>query len=239
MSKNVISMLGAAIVGVVLVGSATQGCGGGGGASSADVAAACTNLCNKEASCNPAEAALIKASCMSGCSNTAAGGSSGTGTSMTDCPGLSESDAITKVNACANGTCDALDGCLGAICPSGGTAGTSAGSTAGTSGGGTAGTSGGGTAGTSGGGTAGTSGGGTAGTTGNPGGTTCDTACAKADACANAVAVLSHSDAGSGTSLKTGCDSQSAADQVSTVSACNMILSEAAMLGAIEPTACK
>jgi hypothetical protein len=225
MSKNVISMLGAAVVGLVLVGSATQGCGG----SSSDPASVCNTACTKAVSCSMGTVTM--STCVSGCEAQ---------TKDSSGQSCSNSDAILS----AFQKCGAMSDCTAAVtcaettipkcAGTSGSAGTSG--TAGTSG--SAGASGGGTAGTSGGGTAGASGGGTAGTSGTSGGTTCDTACAKADLCANALAVLVHTDAGTG-SLKTLCDSQSAADQLSTVSTCNMILSSAAMAGAAEPAACK
>jgi hypothetical protein len=232
MSKNVISMLGAAVVGVVLVGSATQGCGGSSGGAG-DLPSLCNQGCTQEIKCG---APLSMSDCVTSCEKEAscsnvdaivAAGQKCLG--ITDCTALATCgsnipDCVSSGSAGASG---------------GGTAGSSGNGTAGTSGGGTAGASGGGTAGASGGGTAGASGGGTAGSSGTPGGTTCDTACAKADACANAIAVLIHADAGAG-SLKALCDSQSAADQVSTVAGCNMILSSAAtMAGAALPAACK
>jgi hypothetical protein len=225
MSKNVVSMLGAAIVGIVLVGSATQGCGGGGGGAG-DLSSQCTQGCTQEVKCSGGF--LSMSACVTDCEKAAS---------------CSNVDAIVAAGQKCLGItdCTALATCGSNIpdCVSSGSAGASGGGTAGMSGGGTAGASGGGTAGASGGGTAGASGGGTAGASGTPVGTTCDTACAKADACANAIAVLIHADAGAG-SLKALCDSQSAADQVSTVAGCNMILSSAAtMAGAALPAACK
>jgi len=204
-------MLGAAVVGLVLVGSATQGCGGSSGGSG-DLATACNNACPTIVRCSGGIETMAKCltdcNAQASCTNVSAIISAGE-----KCEGMSDCTAVAQ---CSQSVPDCIKG------------------------GGTAGASGGGTAGASGGGTAGASGGGTAGTSGTmPGGTTCDTACAKADACAAAVSALSHTDAGIGGSLKTECDAQSAADQLSTVAACNMILSEAAMLGAVEPAACK
>jgi hypothetical protein len=245
MSKRVISVLGALSLTVVALASTTQGCGGGGGASSADVTAACENLCNKEATCNPAEATLIKASCMTSCSNTAAGGSTGS-TSMTDCPGVSESDAISKANACAAGTCDALLSCIESICPSNASGGAGTGSTGAAGGVGTGSTgsagTGAGSAGTTG--TAGT-GAGSAGTTGAGGfafpdggtsfGTTCATACAKADACCAAV----NAEAGTTTACNFLTECNSAPTETATfVAICNETL-DGVDTSPAAPAACK
>ena len=61
MSKNVISMLGAVVVGVVLVGSATQGCGG----SSSDPASVCSTACTKAVSCSMGTVTM--SACVSDC----------------------------------------------------------------------------------------------------------------------------------------------------------------------------
>ncbi|HEX4403718.1 MAG TPA: hypothetical protein VH560_02750 [Polyangia bacterium] len=208
-------MLGAAIVGVVLVGSATQGCGGSSGPSAADISSACNKACATELKCFPG--VLTMDTCVSDCMK---GAESQTGSTCTN-----QAAIVSAAEACANMTdCTALATCETNLpkCEGGGTAGASGGGTAGASGGGTAGASGGGTAGAS-----GTS----------PGGTTCDTACAKADACSAAISALIHADAGTG-SLKTLCDGQSAADQVSTVAGCNMVLTQAAAIPGT-PAACQ
>ncbi|HTA18681.1 MAG TPA: hypothetical protein VK989_05285, partial [Polyangia bacterium] len=93
-------------------------------------------------------------------------------------------------------------------------------------------------AGTSGGGTAGSSGGGTAGASGTSAGTTCDTACKKADACCKGAAAAGQGDASQCT-FQTDCDGVPAADQLTLVSLCNQLLTEEAMLGANAPTGCK
>ncbi len=223
MSKNVISMLGAAVVAVVLVGSATQGCGGSSGGAG-DLASLCNQGCTQEMKCGvPGSVSNCVATCEkeASCSNVDAIVAAGQ-----KCLGITD---CTALDTCGMNIPDCVMGSAG-----------SSGGTAGTSGGGTAGTSGGGTAGASGGGTAGTSGGGTAGTSGTSAGTTCDTACKKADDCTKAIdAIAGHADA-STTSLQASCDSAGATDQAMIVETCNSYLTSfASLLGAQEPAVCK
>jgi hypothetical protein len=136
MSNKLVSVLGASVSGTLVLGlfafaSTTAGCGSSGGGvssgsgggagnqpSAADIAAACTSVCNKEATCNPTEATIIMAVCMSTCTAAEDAGTSGSGMIRTSCPTLSANQALAMVNACASGTCAALTSCLDAICPS-------------------------------------------------------------------------------------------------------------------------
>lgn len=251
MSNKIISVLGVLAAGLGLLAATTQGCGGS--SSSGNVVDTCDKLCDKEASCNPAIVALMPgfaAQCKSSCASSANGGSTGSKGVMTSCPGVTTDQAIAKANTCLAGTCDNLDSCLGAICPGGsGTAGTSgtAGSTgaaghAGSSGSGNAGSTG--AAGFTGGAGFGFDGGfagfgldggflGTAGTAGS----TCDTACTKAQACCIALGALT--DGGSSDcTLKMDCDN-AGANMAQAVASCNAELQVSAILGPNQPAACK
>jgi len=238
MSNKIISVLGVLAAGLGLLAATTQGCGGS--SSSGTVVNTCNMLCDKEASCNPQIATLMPgfvAQCKSSCSSSANGGSSGTG-SMTSCPGVTADQAVAKANTCIAGACDNLLSCLGMICPSAsGTAGTSgtAGSTGAAGHGGSSGSAGStGAAGFTGGAGFGFDGGllGAAGTAGS----TCDTACTKADACCHAVNALS--DGGQSCTFMMTC-ANAGANTAQAVAGCNAELELTALLGASQPAACK
>jgi hypothetical protein len=241
MSNKVISMLGALVVGLGFLAATTNGCGGGSSASSpTDV---CNKLCDKEVSCGNLPTTFVaqcKASCVGG-----GAGSSGA-TSMTSCPGMSADQVISKANACLGGACSTLETCLGGICPgSTGTAGRTGTGTAGTSGSagsvGSAGSTGAagftvtGTGGGAGFTITGTGGGAGFTITGGAGtaGSSCATACTKADACCAAI----ETDGGKDCTLKMTCDMST--DPTQTVAACNGYLQVSALLGAMQPAACK
>jgi hypothetical protein len=224
-SNKLISVVGALALGVVVLASTTQGCGGGSG-SSASFTSTCESACDKEIQCEGAnipanELAAATAACKSNCTNTT---SSSSAYNSSKCPGVSEAQAISKANACIAGTCDALVSCLSAICPSSnggagttgaGTAGTTSGSGSGSTG--AAGTHATGAAGTSGGG-AGTTGAGAGGTAGGD----CQTTCAKAAPCCTALATFSHADAGTTCDMYTSICTQTSASNA--LQACQAIL---------------
>lgn len=247
MSNKIISVLGVLAAGLGLLAATTQGCGGG--SSSGSFVDTCNMICDKEASCNPQIVALtpgFAAQCKSSCASSANGGSTGTKGVMSSCPGVSTDQAIAKANMCFAGSCDNLDSCLGAICPGGsGTAGST-----GTAGHGTAGTTGGGGSSGAAGSTGGAGSTGAAGFTGGAGfgfdggllgtagtaGSTCDTACTKADSCCHALNAAT--DGGQSCTFKMDCDS-AGANSAQAVTACNAELELIALLGANEPAACK
>jgi hypothetical protein len=228
MSNKVIKVLGGLIVGAALVAGAAQGCGGGGGgASSSDFSAACNKFCPTVVTCSGGLETM--AACLQGCM-----------------AGASCSNAAAILAAgekCENITdCKMLETCGGTIpdCVTGTGGTTGAGNTGGTTSGAGGSTGSGGTTAGSG----GTTGSGTGGTTGSGGsasaGTTCDTACAKADQCCLAVeASAQQADGGQACTFKAMCDAETAANQASVVTICNMLLQEEAMLGANTPAGCK
>ena len=241
MSNKAISVLGVLAAGLGLLAGTTQGCGGGN--SSASFTDTCNMVCDKEASCNPQFAAGVSA-CKNNCASSASDASTSTSV-MNSCPNMSQDQVIAKANSCIAGSCTALLGCLESICPSGNTgadggagagmAGTTGAGTTGTSGAGT-GVDGAGTAGTVGAAGAGTGGAGGAGGSAS-GGTTCDTACTKADACCLA-ATAGMPDAGQACMFEADCVA-AGANTSSVVMLCNQLLQSEANLGPATPAACK
>jgi hypothetical protein len=215
MSNKVISVLGALIVGATFLGGATQGCGGGGGTNYVDL---CNRGCQKTVECSMGFVtdAQCKNTCMMQTMST--GGQRCT----------NEAAIVSKFNECLGmAACDAFLACLGTLpaCQGAGTgaAGTSATGGAGRTGTGAAGT---GAAGTSATGAAGTSATGAAGTAGS----TCATACTKADACCMAAGQQACG-------LKAACDG-AGADSAQYVSICNQFLAGVAS-NPQAPAACK
>jgi hypothetical protein len=223
MPNKMMKLVGVLAVGLWLLASTTQGCGGSSG--SGDLASLCNQGCATTVKCAMGfitmDQCVKSCNAQSSCSNVSAiiaGGQKCVG--MTDCA-AAQACAVQNIPACVTGA--------------GGTSGAGTGGHAGTSSVGSAGTNGG--AGTSGG--AGTTGAG--GMTGAGGvfgaagtaGTTCATACTKADACCKALPGAMPANC----TFKADCDA--ASDMAMAVNDCNILLQTAAALGASEPAACK
>ncbi len=180
---------------------ALLGCGGGssggGTPSAAQVKDACTKVCQKESTCNG-----LTLDCNSVCASNGSGGSG----NMAIPAGCNTNDTLNKVQACVNGTCDALLGCLDSA--------TSAceGTTGGTTGtGGSA------------------SKGGTSSSSGGAASGDCST-CTKANACCVALAAQTGSDASQCASITTAACTSAGAQQSVYISSCQTILTSAASL---------
>jgi len=238
MRNKLLTLVGMFMVGLGALAATTQGCGGSSGPSAADINSICTQACKTEVSCSMGF--LTMDGCVSTCTSGAKT-SAGTSCSNTDAivSGAKTCAAMTDCTKLA--TCfEALPKCMTGSGGSTGSAGHTAGGAGSTGSAGITG-SGGLTGGAGIFGTGGNFGGaGIFGTGGNfgiagIGGSTCATACTKADACCNA---LPGAQAGDCT-FKADCDAAATADMANQVMACNALLQTAGILGANEPAACK
>jgi hypothetical protein len=223
MSSKVISVVGAVLFGVVLLATTTQGCGGG--SSGGNPRVTCEKSCDKIAECTGFTQGV--AQCKSNCAQTASGGATGT---QNACPGMTAAQLSAKADTCLAMSCDVLLDCLANICPTATGAGGATGA-AGRSATGAAGS------------TTGAAGfafdgsipgfdGGFVGAAGSAG-STCATACTKADTCCKAFPGANPADC----TYKADCDA--ASDMASEVMVCNLFLQTSAVLGASQPAACK
>jgi hypothetical protein len=109
MSKGIVSFLGFAIAGVVLLATTTEGCGGG---SSTNVKDVCAKSCNKAQTCNDLHGQTLQ-QCTDLCA-ALAGGSSGS--SSNSCGGQSTDQIGAKFDACIAMSCDTYQACEAQIC---------------------------------------------------------------------------------------------------------------------------
>lgn len=219
MSSKVMKVFGVLMVGAAFMTGAIQGCGGG--SSGTNIADLCNRTCTKVVEC--AGGFITLEQCKTECNSDMGGGRTCT----------NESAIVAKVNEClAKPDCATFAACGETVpdcqSPTSGAAGTGAGA--------------GGTTGTAGTGSTGAAGfqfdgsvpfdaSGLLGSGGSAG-TSCATACTKADACCAAVA------GGTNCAFKSSCDT-AGANQAQTVQICNAFLNSTVGLGAQQPAACK
>ncbi|HVU52996.1 MAG TPA: hypothetical protein VHL80_20075 [Polyangia bacterium] len=251
MPNKLMTLVGIFVLGLGALAATTQGCGGGSSApSAADIASVCNQACTTEVGCSMG--LLTMDACVSTCTSGAKT-AAGTTCSNTDAIVAAAKQCAAMTNCAALGACfSTLPKCATGSGGSTGSAGHAASGTAGVTVTGGAGitvtgtggvTGGGGITITGGGGITITGGGGVLGTGGLTGaGTTCATACVKADACCNA---LGAADAGVGMCMyKSTCDlAPTAQDMSNYVLQCNGFLIGAPAIAEIEgitvPDACK
>jgi hypothetical protein len=236
MNSKVLTVVGIVVLGLGALAATTPGCGSSSGGAG-DFASVCAQGCPTIVKCSGGvltmSACLTSCTAKASCSNASAilaGSQKCVG--MTDCTAAGAC-AAANIPDCATGAGGSTSaGSAGSM--SAGNAGStgSAGSTGGAGSTGSAGST------TGGGGQGG--GAGLLGTAGNfgiagVGGTTCDTACMKADACCKALPGANAANC----TFKMMCDAATAANMSQIVSGCNFILTEAAALGANAPAACK
>ena len=212
MTNKLLSVFGALGMVLGLLAATTQGCGG----SSSSVAETCNKVCDKEGSCNPQFASFVS-QCKTSCANP--GGSSGSN-NPTNCPGLTQDQAIAKANDCLAMSCDTFESCLLGIC------GNSTGS-AGSNGSGSAGSNGSGNAGSTG--HAGSGGGAGSSGSAGAGGGDCTATCAKAQICCMGLATKTGNDPSqcmfNDPSLCSGANASQAAQS------CQSVITSSAPLG--------